>query len=74
MVDYPPIAIDCPVRLVHGERDDDVPLAIALRTLEQLRSADVQLVVVKGGGHGGFRDPKVPELTREFLRKHLAGI
>ena len=46
-----PIAIHCPVRLVHGELDDDVPLPVALRLLERLRSADVQLTIVKGGGH-----------------------
>lgn len=45
------IAIDCPVRLIHGELDRDVPLDIAFRTLRQLRSADVQLTVIKGGGH-----------------------
>jgi hypothetical protein len=28
------------------------------------------LYTVKGAGHGGFKDPKVPELTREFLGKH----
>jgi pimeloyl-ACP methyl ester carboxylesterase len=46
-----PIAVDCPVRLVHGDADADVPLEIAIRTLKQLRSADVQLTVIKGGGH-----------------------
>jgi pimeloyl-ACP methyl ester carboxylesterase len=45
------IGIDCPVRLVHGELDCDVPLDVALRTMRQLRSADVQLTVIKGGGH-----------------------
>ena len=45
------IAIDCPVRLVHGEADPDVPLAVAFQTMEALRSADVQLLVLKGGGH-----------------------
>ena len=45
------IAIDCPVRLLHGEMDLDVPLDVAFRTMRQLRSADVQLVVIKGGGH-----------------------
>jgi pimeloyl-ACP methyl ester carboxylesterase len=46
-----PIAIDCPVRLIHGEDDIDVPLEVAFRTMRQLRSADVQLNVIKGGGH-----------------------
>jgi pimeloyl-ACP methyl ester carboxylesterase len=45
------IAIDCPVRLIHGELDRDVPLDVAFRTMRQLRSADVQLTVIKGGGH-----------------------
>jgi pimeloyl-ACP methyl ester carboxylesterase len=45
------IAVDCPVRLIHGELDRDVPLEVAFRTLRQLRSADVQLTVIKGGGH-----------------------
>jgi pimeloyl-ACP methyl ester carboxylesterase len=45
------IAIDCPVRLVHGDRDADVPLDIAFRLKDRLRSADVQLKVIKGGGH-----------------------
>jgi pimeloyl-ACP methyl ester carboxylesterase len=46
-----PIAIDCPVRLLHGERDEEVPLDVAFRTMRALRSADVQLSVLKGGGH-----------------------
>jgi pimeloyl-ACP methyl ester carboxylesterase len=45
------IEIDCPVRLVHGEIDPDVPLDVAFRTLRALRSADVQLTVLKGGQH-----------------------
>jgi pimeloyl-ACP methyl ester carboxylesterase len=45
------IAIDCPVRLLHGERDTEVPLDVAFRTMRALRSADVQLNVLKGGGH-----------------------
>ena len=45
------IAIECPVRLVHGDCDQEVPFAIAERTLGALRSSDVQLWVVKGGGH-----------------------
>ena len=46
-----PIAVRCPVRLVHGAADSDVPVAVADRLMERLRSADVQLNIVKGGGH-----------------------
>ena len=45
------IDVRCPVRLVHGEADQEVPLEIAFRTMRALRSADVQLAVIKGGGH-----------------------
>lgn len=31
----------------------------------------VLLYTVKGAGHGGFQDPRVAELTREFLDRHL---
>jgi pimeloyl-ACP methyl ester carboxylesterase len=46
-----PIAVGCPVRLVHGEADSEVPVAIALQLMERLRSGDVQLNTLKGGGH-----------------------
>ena len=46
-----PIAIDGPVRLIHGELDQDVPVSIAHRTMKALRSGDVQLTTIKGGGH-----------------------
>ncbi|HEX3676547.1 MAG TPA: alpha/beta hydrolase [Sphingomicrobium sp.] len=45
------IAIDCPVRLVHGDVDQEVPLDVAFRLMRALRSSDVQLNVLKGGGH-----------------------
>ena len=45
------IAIDGPVRLIHGELDQDVPVSIAHRTMKALRSGDVQLTIIKGGGH-----------------------
>jgi pimeloyl-ACP methyl ester carboxylesterase len=45
------IGIDCPVRLLHGEVDQEVPLEVAFRLMRALRSSDVQLNVLKGGGH-----------------------
>ena len=45
------IGVDCPVRLLHGEEDPDVPLEVAFRLMRALRSSDVQLNVLKGGGH-----------------------
>ena len=48
---HAPIAIDCPVRLIHGDADTVVPLEIAFKIMEKLRSADVQLTAIKGGEH-----------------------
>ena len=46
-----PIAIEAPVRLLHGLEDADVPPSIAFRLGRALHSADVQTLLVKGGGH-----------------------
>ena len=45
------IVIDCPVRLLHGDLDQEVPLDVAFRLMRAVRSSDVQLNVIKGGGH-----------------------
>jgi pimeloyl-ACP methyl ester carboxylesterase len=45
------IAISCPVRLLHGLEDADVPWRLSLDLAARLRSADVQATLVKGGDH-----------------------
>jgi pimeloyl-ACP methyl ester carboxylesterase len=45
------IAISCPVRLLHGLDDPDVPWQVSLRVMERLRSADARMTLVKGGDH-----------------------
>ena len=45
------IAIDCPVRLLHGMADPDVPWQHSLRIAEALRSSDVRIHCVKAGDH-----------------------
>jgi pimeloyl-ACP methyl ester carboxylesterase len=46
-----PIALECPVRLLHGQNDPDVPWEMALRIAEQLTGQDVRVVLVKDGDH-----------------------
>ena len=53
------IAIDCPVRLIHGQCDDDVPWDTSLKLAQQLRSSDVQTVLVKDGDHRLSRDQDI---------------
>jgi len=45
------IALECPVRLLHGLDDRDVPWESSFRLLQALTSADVTLELVKGGDH-----------------------
>lgn len=46
-----PIPLRCPIRLLHGQADPDVPWEIALRIAEQAESRDVQVTLVKDGDH-----------------------
>ena len=43
--------ICCPVRLLHGMKDGDVPYQVSLDLVNQLESDDVQLTLIKDGGH-----------------------
>ena len=62
-----------PFLICHGDRDPLVPLNQSQLLTAALKEAGVPVTfyTVKGAGHGGFGDPKVPELTREFLAKYL---
>jgi pimeloyl-ACP methyl ester carboxylesterase len=45
------MAISCPVRLLHGQADPDVPWQTALRIAEQVETVDVRVILVKDGDH-----------------------
>jgi pimeloyl-ACP methyl ester carboxylesterase len=46
-----PIRLACPVRLLHGQQDADVPWETALRLAERIEGTDVQVTLVKDGEH-----------------------
>jgi len=46
-----PIGLDCPVRLIQGMADNDVPWQTALTLAERLAGDDVEVTLVKGGDH-----------------------
>ena len=46
-----PIALTCPLRILQGMRDEDVPWRTALRLAEQIESKDVEVTLVKDGDH-----------------------
>ena len=58
------IPIAAPVRLLHGQRDADVPWEISLRLSQALRSDDIQLHFVKDGDHRLSRPQDVALLLR----------
>lgn len=58
------IAVDCPVRLLHGQQDRDVPWYVAVKTAGLLRSSDVQTLLIKDGDHRLSRDDDIALLIR----------
>lgn len=46
-----PIAIRCPVRLIHGLEDASVPWEVSRKLMDALESEDVAITLVKGGDH-----------------------
>lgn len=58
------IAIDCPVRLLHGTADDEIVWTNSLETMERLKSKDVTLKLFKGDDHR-LSEPKH---LREIIR------
>lgn len=43
--------IHCPVRLIHGIKDNTVPYQVSLDLVNQLESDDVHVTLIKDGGH-----------------------
>lgn len=62
------IPLACPVRLLHGEEDGDVPPDISLKLSAALASADVQVTLVKGGDHRLSRDTDIALLINTVAR------
>ena len=62
-----------PFLIIHGDQDKLVPYhqSVLLKDALEAVEARVTFYKVEGGGHGWFKDPKVPELTKAFLGKTL---
>lgn len=46
-----PIPITCPIRLIHGMQDPDVPWRTSLRLADRVVAEDVEITLVKSGDH-----------------------
>jgi pimeloyl-ACP methyl ester carboxylesterase len=58
------IDVQCPVRVLHGMRDADVPWELSVKLAGCLKSEDVRLVFVKHGDHRLSRDADLVLLER----------
>ena len=62
------VAINCPVRLIHGQCDPDVPWETSLKLAAALRSSDVQTILVKDGDHRLSRDQDIALLIDTVIK------
>ena len=61
------IAINLPVRLLHGQCDDDVPWERSVLLAEKLISDDVELHLIKNGDHRLSRPDDLQRLIRTIV-------
>ena len=64
-----PIPLHCPVRLLQGMQDPDVPWETAMRLVNRLQVTDVQVTLIRDGDH---RLSRPGDLA--LLRRTLAGL
>ena len=46
-----PLLIRCPVRLIHGQSDQDVPWQWSVELADNIQSDNVEITLIKGGDH-----------------------
>jgi pimeloyl-ACP methyl ester carboxylesterase len=61
-----PIPLDCPVRLLHGVTDDEVPWEISQRLVAALTGRDVRLTLIKDGNHRLSREQDIALLVAQL--------
>lgn len=64
---YTTIDLTIPVRLVHGDADQEVPVGVPIKLMGDLRSSDVQLRLIKNGGHRLSEPHEIHAILVELL-------
>ena len=59
-----PLKLNCPIRLIHGINDADVPWTTSMRIMETVTSADVEVTLVKTGEHRLSEDHDLERLRQ----------
>jgi len=57
------LPIHCPVRLLHGLADTDIPWSLSERLLDRLESTDATLTLIKGADHRLSNDTQLKLIT-----------
>ena len=63
------VPLRCPVRLLHGQADPDVPWELALEIVRQVETPDARVTLIKDGDHRLSRPADL-----ELLRETVAGL
>lgn len=66
-----PLSITAPVRMIHGTRDEDVPVADALALLGHAKGQDIRLTLIKDADHR-LSDPASLAVLRQSIGEVLA--
>lgn len=63
-----PLEISCPVRIIHGAKDDTVSFRRSLDLLDLIKSPDIDLIIRKNGDHRMSKDEDL-ELIGDTINK-----
>jgi pimeloyl-ACP methyl ester carboxylesterase len=64
--------VSCPVRLLHGLDDKEVPYDISLKLAKRLKARDVTVTLIKGADHnmyGAFCAPYIRHAARDLISR-----
>ena len=64
------IPIHCPIRLIHGMNDKEVPYEVSLDVANRVQGKDVNVTLVKGGQHR-LSEPKNLRLITRTIQELL---
>lgn len=69
--------LDCPLRILHGDQDLDVPWQHGLKTFVAIRGTDAQFTLIKDGDHRLSRDQDIIAIQHaadELAARYLARV
>ena len=59
-----PVNLNCPIRLIHGINDEDVPWSTSIRIMETVTSSDIETTLVKASDHRLSGEDDIARLLR----------